>query len=276
MRCRLIVLALLTAIPTWADSHFRINIIPRPELPPGKGQCDIRLEIDNQVQVTIRGDQILAKTISGAEARDGGSDCNEPLPDREMQSFSVQPVEGRGDFHILERPSARNHSAVVLRIGDPAAGLGRYHFRLSWEDSPNLIAADGSKLDRKSKDNEHPNAPPGFVWNNAINYRGRGGGESILNERSTQRLGDVRVDIDLGGKVLVSFTPEQPRGSRPLVFSGIVIARESSTIRASMMTEDQRLHGTMTISIDEAKNVKSISMNATDGQDQLHLTWDRR
>jgi hypothetical protein len=42
------------------------------------------------------------------------------------------------------------------------------------------------------------------------------------------------------------------------------------------MTEDQRLHGTMSISVDDARGVDSITMNATDGQDHLHLTWDRR
>jgi hypothetical protein len=60
------------------------------------------------------------------------------------------------------------------------------------------------------------------------------------------------------------------------MFTGSVMTREGSRIRADMVTEDRRLHGTMNLSIDERQNVNSISMNATDGQDHLHLTWDRR
>jgi hypothetical protein len=32
----------------------------------------------------------------------------------------------------------------------------------------------------------------------------------------------------------------------------------------------------MTLSVDDSHNVNSITMNATDGQDRLRLTWDRR
>jgi hypothetical protein len=166
---------------------------------------------------------------------------------------------------------------VVLRIRDAAAGFGRYHFRLTWDSSP--ANAAGNPAPRQQDDLSRPPAPDGFVWNNAITYRGHGSGESLLNERG-QRLADVRVDIDLGGKILVSFTPEQPRGvrgsPRPVLFNGSVMTREGSRIRADMVTEDHRLHGTMTLSVDDRQNVNSIAMNATDGQDHLRLTWDRR
>ena len=278
MRYIVIAFALLAILPASADSRFRITIMPRPEVPPGKGQCDIRLEIDNEVRITIRRDQLLIKTLAGENARDDGSDCNVPLPARDMQNFAVQPVDSRGEVHILEKPSTHNDYAVVLRIVDAATGFGRYHFRLNWDDASASSIVDRS-TDRKSEEKDRPNAPPGFVWNNATNYRGRGNGESVLNERSTQKLGDVRVDIDLGGKIIASFTPEPPHGAakpHPLIFTGVLLSREASRIRASMMTEDQRLHGTMTISVDDANKVNSITMNATDGQDHLHLTWDRR
>jgi hypothetical protein len=32
----------------------------------------------------------------------------------------------------------------------------------------------------------------------------------------------------------------------------------------------------MTLSVDDSHSVNSITMNATDGQDRLRLTWDRR
>jgi hypothetical protein len=32
----------------------------------------------------------------------------------------------------------------------------------------------------------------------------------------------------------------------------------------------------MTLSVDDRQNVTSITMEATDGRNHLHLTWDRR
>jgi hypothetical protein len=279
MRYWVIAVAVLAAIPASADSRFRITIMPRPELSPGRVQCDIRLEIDNEVRITIRRDQVIVHTVSGEDARDDGSDCSTPLPDRDVRDFTVQPVDNRSEMHILERPSGRNDYAVVLRIVDDAPGFGRYHFRMSWDASPAPAPVPG-KTPRPQTENDRPNAPPGFVWNNAITYKGRGSGESVLNEGVSQRLADVRADIDLGGKIVVSFTPEQPSGvrrpPRPVMFTGSVMTREGSRIRADMVTEDRRLHGTMTLSVDDSHNVNSITMNATDGQDHLRLTWDRR
>jgi len=277
MRYWAIAAAVLAAIPASADSRFRITIMPRPELSPGRGQCDIRLEIDNEVRITIRRDLVLVHTISGEDARDDGSDCSTPVPDRDVRNFAIQPVDNRSEMRILERPSERNDYAVVLRIVDDAAGFGRYHFRMSWDAA---AAPMSDKPLRPQTETDRPNAPPGFVWNNAITYKGHGSGESVLNEGASQRLADVRADIDLGGKIVVSFTPEQPRGvrrpPRSVMFTGSVMTREGSRIRADMVTDDRRLHGTMTLSVDDSHNVNSITMNATDGQDRLRLTWDRR
>jgi hypothetical protein len=286
MRYWVIALAVLASIPACADSRFRITIMPRPDLPPGKGQCDIRLQVDNEVEITVRRDLVLVHTLSGEDARDDGSDCNTPLPDRDIRGFALQPVDSRSAIRVIQQPSARNDFAVVVRILDAAAGFGRYRFRLTWDSSastaPPGTVADNPPL-RQLNETSRPPVPDGFVWNNAITYRGRGAGESLLNEHSnehSQRLTAVRVDIDLGGKIVVSFTPEQPRGirgsPRPVLFNGSVMSREGSRIRADMVTEDHRLHGTMMLSVDDSQNVNSITMNATDGQEHLRLTWDRR
>ena len=276
MRSWVIPLALLAALPASADSRFRITVMPRPDVQPGKGQCDIRLSVDNEVEITIRRDQVVIHTLSGEDARDDGSDCNMPLPAAEMPNFMVQPVDSRSQIEVVKKPSTHNDFAVVLRIVDSAAGFGRYHFRLSWDGTPSSAPADNPKNNA-----EHPPAPPGFAWNNAIEYRGSGSGETVLNEGNKQRLGDVLVAIDLGGKAVVAFVPDPPRGPRGgvrkrVVFTGSLVSREGSRLRVSLVTEDQRLRGTMTLSVDDKNKVNSISMNATDGQDHLHVTWDRR
>jgi hypothetical protein len=247
----------------------------RTDVPPGRGQCDIRLQVDNEVEVTVRRDMVVSRTLSGQDAIDDGSECSFPLPDRDIRGFSFQGVDGRGDVRMVAPPSPRNDFAVVVRILDSAGGFGRYHFRLSW-DAAAAPAPRGPDMDRRTPS---PAGPDGFARNNVINYHGHGTGESRLNDYS-QRLADVSVDIDLGAKIVVSFAPERGRGNdraaRPAVFTGTVMSRETGRLRADMVTEDRRLHGTMTLSVDDRQNVNSITMDATDGRDHLHLVWDRR
>jgi len=277
MRYWLIAVPLLAVPSVVADSRFSIAIAARPGLPPARGQCDIRLEIDREVEITVRRDVVLVRTVAGENARDGGSDCDTPLPDRGMRNFAIQTVDGRGETRILERPSARNDYALVLRVNDAAEGFGRYRFRLSWESSPAFPT--GIQPAAFQQTGDRPDAPEGFVWNNATEYKGHGSGETVLNDGAGQPLADVRVGIDLGGKIVVSFTPDKRRGgasTRPVLFTGSVTTRDGSTIHADMVTQDHRLHGAMTLTVDDKHNVHRIAMNATDGQDHLRLTWDRR
>jgi hypothetical protein len=88
------------------------------------------------------------------------------------------------------------------------------------------------------------------------------------------RLGEVTVDIDRGGKVMARFRSEGP--GRPLSFTGQVLASEGGRWKVDAMSEDRRLRGPMWISVDERNQVNSISLEATDGQDRLRLSWDRR
>jgi hypothetical protein len=269
MRHWLVVLPILAVIPAWADTHFRVAQTMQSNVPPSQGQCDIRLKVDNDVEVTLRGDMVTIHTFTGQDAHNDGSECNYPLPDHDLRGFHFEAVESRNEMRLVEPPSPRNNFEVVVRIHDSATGIGHYHFRLTW-DNQGLSSGTGGGVDRR--------APEGFSWNNVINFHGRGQGESRLNEIS-QHLADVSVNIDRGAKILVTFAPERGRGAdkppRPLVFTGTLMESQEYRLKADMVSEDHRLHGTMILSVDR-QNVNSITMDATDGQDHLHLTWDRR
>jgi hypothetical protein len=269
MRKWVIGLALLAAIPSWADTRFRVARMTRNDVPLGKGQCDIRLQVDNEVEVAVRGDMVVSRTLAGQDARDDGSECNFPLPDRDPRGFSFQVIDSRNEIRLVEAPSRRTDFAAIVHIRDSSGGFGRYHFRLSWD-----AAMGGNDFPRETErrpDLIRPPVPDRFAWNNVINFRGRGEGESRLNEYS-QRLQDVSVDIDRGAKIVVSFRGDR---GRTVVFTGALIGREGARLRADMLTEDRRLRGTMTLSVDDRQQVNSITMDATDGRDRLHLTWDR-
>ena len=276
MRTWVTLLAVLAAIPAWADTRFRVAQMTRNDVPFGKGQCDIRLQVDNEVEVQVRRDMVNIHTLAGQDARnDGNSECNMPLPDRDARNFTFQVIERRNDINLVEPPSRRNDFTAIVRIRDSSGGFGRYHFRLAWDAAPG-----GNDVSRSNDDtpvNDRPGmggrrGPERFAWNNVINFRGRGTGESRLNEYS-QRLQDVSVDIDLGAKIIVSFRGDR---GRAVVFTGTVIGKEGARLRADMLTEDRRLRGTMVLSVDGGQNVNSITLEATDGRDRLHLSWDRR
>ena len=253
----------LAAIPACADTRFRARHMTRNDVPAGKGQCDIRLQVDGQVEVAVRGDMVIIHTISGQDARDDGSECNFPLPGREVRGFNFQAIESRNEMRLAEPPSGHNDFAAMVQIRDSSGGFGRYRFRLSWETGP------VSELQREAAGRRDE----GFTANNAINFRGRGLGEVRIDGNPSRRLQDATIDIDRGGRVVVSFRTEGPR---PIVFTGSVIAREEGRLKGDMVTEDGRLHGPMFLSMDARQNIINITLEATDGQERLHLAWDKR
>ena len=127
-----LALLLFVSLPALADTQFKARRMTRGDVPLGKGQCDIRLRIDSEAEVSVRGDLVSIRTISGRDARDDGSECNEPLPERNMDGFNFEVLDRRGDIVLLSEPSRRTGFRAVVRIRDNEGGEGRYHFRLSW------------------------------------------------------------------------------------------------------------------------------------------------
>jgi hypothetical protein len=296
------LLLFCTALPALADTRFQIRQMTRNDVPLGKGQCDIRLQVDNEVEVSVRRDTVNIRTISGRDARDDGSECNAPLPDREVPGFNFQVVESRNEIRMLAEPSRRNDFTAIVRIRDSDGGEGRYHFRLSWQmtgtdyrtgtdrpgDRPDERPIDRPNIDRdrpparqdNARQDDNDRRPPddrrggmGFSWNNVVSFQGRGRGAASLNDFGEQRLSDVNVDIDRGGKIAVSFRVER---GRPIMFTGVLIADEGGRLKADVASEDRRLRGPMYISVDDRHNVNSITLEATDGRDRMRLNWDRR
>jgi hypothetical protein len=244
----------------------------RDDVPVGKGQCDIRLQIDGEAEVSVRGDMVYIRTISGRDGYDdGNSECNEPLPARDLQGFNFEVKESRNEIRLLAEPSRRNNFAAIVRIRDTSGGQGRYHFRLSWQ----LTGGGGSSGERRGFGGppDERRGGPGFSWNNTIDFRGQGRGTSTHSTYGVQRLSEVTINIDRGGRMVATFRADR---GRPLSFTGSVMGSEEGRLKADVVSDDGRLHGPMFISVDERRNVNSITLEATDGRDRLRLTWDRR
>jgi hypothetical protein len=283
------LLLFCAALPALADTRFQVRRMTRNDVPLGKGQCDIRLQVDNEVEVSVRRDTVYIRTIAGRDARDDGSECNAPLPDRDVPGFNYQVVDSRNEIRLLAEPSRRNDFTAIVRIRDGAGGEGRYHFRLSWQmtgsdyrtgnDRPNIDDHRNAETDSARQDGNDRRPPDdrrggmGFSWNNVVSFQGRGRGTASLNDFGGQRLSDVNVDIDRGGKIVVSFRVDR---GRPIMYTGFLIADEGGRLKADVASEDRRLRGPMYISVDDRRNVNSITLEATDGRDRMRLNWDRR
>jgi hypothetical protein len=261
-RARIALLLMCAAVPAAADTQFRIHRTSHNDVPPGKGQCDIRLQVDGEVEVLVRRDMVSIRTIAGRDARDDGSESSAPLPDRNIEGFNFQAIDSRDEIRLVAEPSRLNNFTAVVHIRN-SGGAGRYHFRLSW-----VTTGSGGPTE------ERRGGGPGFSWNNTIDFHGQGHGAWALNNSGEERLFDVSVNVDRGGRILVTFRGE--RGRPPLAFTGTLIASENGRLKADVVTEDKRLHGPMYITVDDRRNVTSITLEATDGRDRLRVNWDRK
>jgi hypothetical protein len=131
--CALWAVSVAATQPALADVDFQVKKMTRGDVPLGKGQCDIRLRVDGEAEVSVRGDRVHIRTISGRDGRDDGSECNEPLPARPLTGFNFEVLDRRNDITLLSEPDRLTRFSAVVRIRDSEGGEGRYHFRLSWQ-----------------------------------------------------------------------------------------------------------------------------------------------
>ncbi len=248
---------LFAALPALADTRFQVRRMTRDDVPAGKGQCDIRLQVDGQADVAVRGDLVSIRTLSGRDTRDDGSECNVPMPTREFRGFNFEVIDKRGDIRLMTEPSRRNDYSAIVAIRDSAGGEGRYHFRLSWMTPGNDFGRNpGSDRPPARRDDEFERPRPGaggFSWNNTVSFKGDGRGSAVLSGSGELRLGQVTIDID-----------------------GQVLAQEDGRWKVDAMSEDRRLRGPMYLSVDNRGQVNSVRLDATDGRDRMQLNWDRK
>jgi hypothetical protein len=268
--CRIgIILFTVAAVPAVADTQFRVRRMMRNDVPMGKGQCDIRLQVDQEAEISVRGDTVSIRTLAGRDPRDDGSECNEPMPMGDVNGFNFEVKDRRGDIQLLSEPSRRTGGAAVIRIRDGAGGEGRYHFRISWM----IGGAIPPPPLRREPDFPRDGRRGGFVWDEVVQYRGEGRG-TVTFDRAPQRLFGVNVDIDRRGKIVASFRME---GGRTLQFSGQVVGREAGRLQADVVSDDRfRARGMMYLSVDRAHEVNSVSLEADNGRDRMKVIWDRR
>jgi hypothetical protein len=241
---RCLIVALLCAPQIWADSRFQVREMNRGDVPRGKGQCDIRVRVDNEAEISLRGLNVEVRNQAGREPRDDGSECNIPFRGRDaIRSFRFEKRDGRGSMRVVEEPSRNNGNRLVVAIRDGDGGEGRYHFRISWDaDDDNFSGGGNDGGGRPGYD--RPDYP-GYNSNNSgewnLNSREfdatySGDGKFYVANTPDRDLNEVRVQLMRGGEAYVEF-----RGRGNVSFNGRWSKRGAErvtvTIRQFVQTE---------------------------------------
>jgi len=98
-----------------------------------RGRFDIRLHVDDIVDVWIQADKARFQVRKGSRPTDAGSEYSQAVPAKKLLSFRLTKMDGRGTIRLVESPTEKNGYTAWIRISDPRGGQDRYHARLTWE-----------------------------------------------------------------------------------------------------------------------------------------------
>ena len=183
----------------WGDNSIAIEFTPRRtgDYNPNsdQGYCNIRLDVDAEVYIYIRGDRVRAERTSGQLPRDQGSECSGPLAGRYIRNFRWRGVDGRGEQRLIEQPSSGNNYTAVAYIRDSQGGREGYTFRIEWEGRGGSGGDwGGGGADWGGGGGSIPNGMSG-------NFNGRGDWSTSGNQ--SRQLANANVNLSRDGRFRV-------------------------------------------------------------------------
>lgn len=143
--CYGIVAALVFASAGMAQVEIQLRVRQQPGWDPRarEGRCDVRVWVDHQAELRMRGDGIFVRTLEGARSYDEGSACSQPLPYNSVRDFQVHQTAGRNRVNLVQMPDRMNNYSALLSINDDQGGGDHYAFEVTWrseEVAPNAPA----------------------------------------------------------------------------------------------------------------------------------------
>jgi hypothetical protein len=125
------------------DIQLRVRQQPGWDPRAREGRCEVRVWVDHQAELRIRGDGIFVRTLEGARSYDEGSSCSQPLPYNSIRDFRIRQIGGRNHVNLVQEPNRMNNYTALLSINDDQGGGDHYAFEVSWGaegDRPNAPA----------------------------------------------------------------------------------------------------------------------------------------
>jgi hypothetical protein len=140
-----IAAALLFSNSSFAQVEIHLRFGQQPGWDPRalEGRCEVRMWVDHQAELRIRGDGIIVRTVEGARSYDEGSACSHPLPYNSIRDFQVRQTAGRNRVNLVQQPNRMNNYTALFSINDDQGGGDHYAFEVTWRsegDRPNAPA----------------------------------------------------------------------------------------------------------------------------------------
>jgi hypothetical protein len=175
-RIMLVLIAAMCGV-VFAQSRY-IDVQPRRtrdyDERRDNGYCVVRLRVDDEVVIHIRGSALRFETLRGREAYDEGSECSQPMPlGNALANFRFKGVDGRGRVELAEDPSPNNRYTARVRILDSKGGDEGYTFRVQWDNrNPGAVNDTSGFGNRRQRANDNSG------WGTSTGGTGSGWGSS--------------------------------------------------------------------------------------------------
>ncbi len=103
---RYLMLAAFAAIPLAAQTNpvFSPRRMKDYNEQSRDGRCVLRVRVDDEIDVELRGNSVLLRTITGRPGKDEGSECSQPLPAGGFTKFNFRGIDGRGEVRLVQEP----------------------------------------------------------------------------------------------------------------------------------------------------------------------------
>ena len=88
--------------------------------------------VDKDVQLTVRGDKITSKTVSGLRYPEGLYSISSNLPARDRIRVGVRIRTGRGKAHVVQQPKYENGYTAIVQIRDEPHSARNYSVEIYW------------------------------------------------------------------------------------------------------------------------------------------------
>jgi hypothetical protein len=98
---------------------------------PTNGSLQWRGQVDDRVQLVVRGRSIRERTLSGTQMAQGEASFSSGLPAAPVR-VSVRDLTGRGDVRVVQQPSRENGFTTIVEIYDPTRGAREHRVQLIW------------------------------------------------------------------------------------------------------------------------------------------------
>lgn len=137
--------ALLFASVGFAQVEIQLRVRQQPGWDPRarEGRCEVRVWVDHQAELRMRGDGVFVRTLEGARSYDEGSACSQPLPYNSVRDLQVRQIAGRSRVNLVQAPDRMNNYTALISINDDQGGGDHYAFEVTWRsdgDRPNAPA----------------------------------------------------------------------------------------------------------------------------------------